>query len=94
MILLCSNTSLCCVGTYPVYFLDEISTGLDSSATYDIVSAFRTMARMRRYTCLFSLLQPAPEVFNLFDRVIIMHEGRIIYQGPREDVLVYFAKLG
>nr|PNR35524.1 hypothetical protein PHYPA_023424 [Physcomitrium patens] len=81
-------------GTYPVYFLDEISTGLDSSATYDIVSAFRTMARMRRYTCLFSLLQPAPEVFNLFDRVIIMHEGRIIYQGPREDVLVYFAKLG
>lgn len=51
-----------------MYFLDEISTGLDSSATYDIVSAFRTMARMRRYTCLFSLLQPAPEVFNLFDR--------------------------
>jgi ABC-type multidrug transport system ATPase subunit len=51
-----------------VYLLDEISTGLDSSATYDIVSAFRTMARIRRYTCLFSLLQPSPEVFNLFDR--------------------------
>lgn len=27
-------------------------------------------------------------------RLIVMHEGRIIYQGPREDVLPYFAKLG
>ncbi|KAG0601370.1 hypothetical protein M758_11G105200 [Ceratodon purpureus] len=81
-------------GTFLVYLLDEISTGLDSSATYDIVSAFRTMARIRRYTCLFSLLQPSPEVFNLFDRIIVMHEGRIIYQGPRDDVLLYFKKLG
>ena len=23
-----------------------------------------------------------------------MHEGRIIYQGPRDDVLLYFKKLG
>lgn len=58
----------CGSGTFLVYLLDEISTGLDSSATYDIVSAFRTFARIRRYTCLFSLLQPSPEVFDLFDR--------------------------
>eukprot|EP00850_Spirogloea_muscicola_P017864 SM000157S02094 [mRNA] locus=s157:259267:270139:- [translate_table: standard] len=81
-------------GTYVVFYFDEISTGLDSSATYDIVSAIRTIARVRQTTCLLSLLQPAPEVFNLFDRLIVLNEGNIIYQGPRDDVLRYFANLG
>lgn len=52
-----------------MFFLDEISTGLDSSATYDIVSAIRTFARVRQSTCLLSLLQPSPEVFELIDRL-------------------------
>ncbi|CAI6006189.1 unnamed protein product [Closterium sp. NIES-65] len=79
---------------FVVMAFDEISTGLDSSATYDIVSAIRTIARVRRTTNAFSLLQPPPEVFNLFDRVIVLSEGSIIYQGPRADVLAYFEGLG
>lgn len=55
---------------YAVYCFDEISTGLDSSATYDIVSALRTIARVRQTTSLFSLLQPPPDVYNLFDRYV------------------------
>ncbi|OAE18414.1 hypothetical protein AXG93_3426s1070 [Marchantia polymorpha subsp. ruderalis] len=82
------------VGTFAVLLLDEISTGLDSSATFDIVSALRTMARVRQITCLLSLLQPSPEVFDMFDRVIVLNEGCIIYQGPKEDVIPYFAELG
>jgi hypothetical protein len=63
-----SDYPWCRAGTFLVYFLDEISTGLDSSAAYDIVSTFRTYARIKQFTCLFSLLQPSPEVFDLFDR--------------------------
>ncbi|CAI5462083.1 unnamed protein product, partial [Closterium sp. Yama58-4] len=81
-------------GMFVVMAFDEISTGLDSSATYDIVSAIRTIARVRHTTNAFSLLQPPPEVFNLFDRVIVLSEGSIIYQGPRADVLAYFEGLG
>ncbi|CAI7915035.1 unnamed protein product, partial [Closterium sp. NIES-54] len=81
-------------GMFVVMAFDEISTGLDSSATYDIVSAIRTIARVRRTTNAFSLLQPPPEVFNLFDRVIVLSEGSIVYQGPRADVLAYFEGLG
>ncbi|CAI5514863.1 unnamed protein product [Closterium sp. Naga37s-1] len=81
-------------GMFVVMAFDEISTGLDSSATYDIVSAIRTIARVRRTTNAFSLLQPPPEVFNLFDRVIVLSEGSIIYQGPQADVLTYFEGLG
>lgn len=45
-------------------------------------------------TALVSLLQPPPETFELFDDVIILGEGRIIYQGPREDVLGFFESMG
>ena len=34
------------------------------------------------------LLQPPPEVFDLFDDVILMDAGQIVYQGPREQVRV------
>lgn len=33
-----------------------------------------------------SLLQPAPEVFNLFDDVCLLSEGRIVFMGPKEEV--------
>ena len=34
-----------------------------------------------RMTTVVALLQPPPEVFEQFDRVILMREGTIIYHG-------------
>ncbi|KAK3241339.1 hypothetical protein CYMTET_48888 [Cymbomonas tetramitiformis] len=82
------------VGSYLIYFCDEISTGLDASATFDIVSTFKIYSEVFRLPMLFSLLQPAPDVFDLFDRVILIDGGKTIYQGPREDILPYFEALG
>lgn len=42
--------------------LDEISTGLDSSTTYQITKILGNFAHMRQATVLLALLQPAPEV--------------------------------
>jgi len=41
-----------------------------------------------------ALLQPSYELFNLFDRVIIMSQGEIAWQGYREDALPFFNQLG
>jgi len=35
-----------------------------------------------------ALLQPAPEVYNLFDDIMLLAEGHIVYYGPKEEVLV------
>ncbi|KAG6497045.1 hypothetical protein ZIOFF_044931 [Zingiber officinale] len=75
-------------------FMDEISTGLDSSTTFQIVKFIRQMVHVLDGTVLISLLQPAPETFELFDDVILLSEGQIIYQGPRENVLEFFGSLG
>uniref|UniRef100_K3X6U2 ABC transporter domain-containing protein n=1 Tax=Globisporangium ultimum (strain ATCC 200006 / CBS 805.95 / DAOM BR144) TaxID=431595 RepID=K3X6U2_GLOUD len=77
-----------------VTLMDEISTGLDSAATYDIVNTQRSIAKNFRKTVVIALLQPSPEVFSLFDDVMIMNKGEVMYHGPREQVVEYFEGLG
>ena len=45
---------------------DEISTGLDSSTTFQIVRSLRDFVQLGSATALIALLQPAPEVFVSF----------------------------
>ncbi|KAL3663569.1 hypothetical protein V7S43_011456 [Phytophthora oleae] len=77
-----------------VLLMDEISTGLDSAATFDIISTQRSLAKTLNKTVVISLLQPSPEVFDLFDNVILLNDGYVMYQGPRSHVLEYFENLG
>ncbi|KAF7152276.1 hypothetical protein RHSIM_Rhsim01G0207000 [Rhododendron simsii] len=82
------------VGPAKAFFMDEISTGLDSSTTFQIVKFMRQMVHIMDVTMVISLLQPAPETFDLFDDVILLSEGQIVYQGPRENVLEFFEYAG
>jgi ABC-type multidrug transport system ATPase subunit len=43
---------------------------------------------------LVSLLQPPPETVALFDDIILVSNGCVIYSGPVEQVEAYFAGLG
>ncbi|XP_072993189.1 ABC transporter G family member 38-like [Typha latifolia] len=82
------------VGPTKVLFMDEISTGLDSSTTFQIVKCLQQIVHLGEATILMSLLQPAPETFELFDDIILLSEGQIVYQGPRENVLDFFENCG
>ncbi|PKA46824.1 Pleiotropic drug resistance protein 12 [Apostasia shenzhenica] len=82
------------VGPTNTLFMDEISTGLDSSTTFQIVKCLQQIVHLGEATILMSLLQPAPETFDLFDDIILLSEGMIVYQGPREFVLDFFESCG
>ncbi|XP_010519283.1 PREDICTED: ABC transporter G family member 39-like [Tarenaya hassleriana] len=82
------------VGPATALFMDEISTGLDSSTTFQICKFMRHLVRFLDVTTVISLLQPAPETFELFDDIILLSEGQIVYQGPRENVLEFFEFMG
>ncbi|VAI89895.1 unnamed protein product [Triticum turgidum subsp. durum] len=82
------------VGPTKVLFMDEISTGLDSSTTFQIVKCLQQIVHLGEATILMSLLQPAPETFELFDDIILLSEGQIVYQGPRDYVLEFFESCG
>ncbi|ETI56189.1 hypothetical protein F443_01230 [Phytophthora nicotianae P1569] len=77
-----------------VLMMDEISTGLDSAATFDIISTQRSLAKTFHKTIVISLLQPSPEVFELFDDVLLLNDGYVMYHGPRSEVQSYFEDMG
>ncbi|CAI8614404.1 unnamed protein product [Vicia faba] len=82
------------VGPNKVLFMDEISTGLDSSTTYQIVNSMKQYVHIMNGTTVISLLQPPPETYDLFDDIILLSDSHIIYQGPREHVLEFFQSFG
>lgn len=82
------------VGPRKTLFMDEISTGLDSSTTFQIVKCLSNFVHEMEATILMALLQPAPETFNLFDDLIVLSEGYMVYQGPRAEVVQFFESLG
>uniref|UniRef100_A0A0D9XTN9 ABC transporter domain-containing protein n=1 Tax=Leersia perrieri TaxID=77586 RepID=A0A0D9XTN9_9ORYZ len=75
-------------------FMDEISTGLDSSSTFEIVKYIGHLVHVMNETVMISLLQPPPETYNLFDDIILLSEGYIVYHGPRENILEFFESSG
>ncbi|KAG2502401.1 hypothetical protein JM18_009739, partial [Phytophthora kernoviae] len=75
-------------------FMDEVTTGLDSAATFDIVCTQRDIAKKLHKTVVMALLQPGPEVFELFDNILLLNDGEVMYHGPREQAVLYFESLG
>ncbi|KAF8408645.1 hypothetical protein HHK36_004709 [Tetracentron sinense] len=82
------------VGPSKALFMDEISTGLDSSTTFQIVKFIMQLVHIMDVTMIVSLLQPAPETFDPFNDIILLSEGQIVYQGPCENILEYFEYMG
>ncbi|KAE9586977.1 putative xenobiotic-transporting ATPase [Lupinus albus] len=82
------------VGPSRALFMDEISTGLDSSTTFQMINSLRQSIHILNGTAVISLLQPAPETYELFDDIILLSDGQIVYQGPRDNVLEFFEFMG
>ncbi|PNT75620.1 ABC transporter G family member 36 isoform X4 [Brachypodium distachyon] len=82
------------VGSARALFMDDISTGLDSSTTFQIINFLRQAIHILSGTAVISLLQPAPETYNLFDDIILLSDGQVVYHGPCKDVLDFFESMG
>ena len=67
-------------------FLDEISTGLDGATTLDIVRSIKSWCRASNGSATISLLQANPDVIALFDQIILMREGCIVFSGTRFEL--------
>jgi len=70
-------------------FLDEPTSGLDSFSAVQLCQVLKKVANAGS-SVLFTIHQPSSEIFNSFDRLILMNKGRVMYQGPVEEVSAYF----
>jgi ABC-2 type transport system ATP-binding protein len=72
------------VGTPPVVFLDEPTTGLDPQARIEVWDAVRALAQGG--TTVLLTTQYLEEAEQLADRIAILHRGRIIVNGTLAEL--------
>lgn len=46
------------------------------------------------HTVISSIHQPRSSIFAMFDDLILLSEGRMLYSGPADQALPYFEQLG
>lgn len=59
-------------------FLDEPTTGLDSSTAYNVINLLKKISGNGR-TIIITIHSPSCDIFNIFDQLILLVEGNIIY---------------
>lgn len=72
--------------------LDEPTSGLDSSTALQVIGLLKNEAR-RGMSILATIHQPSSELFQKLDRVILLADGRLIYNDKSNKVADYFKKL-
>nr|XP_031835364.1 protein white [Nomia melanderi]XP_031835365.1 protein white [Nomia melanderi]XP_031835366.1 protein white [Nomia melanderi] len=77
----------------PIMFCDEPTSGLDSFMAHQVVSVLKTLAA-RGKTIIATLHQPSSELFALFDRTLLMAEGRVAFMGTASQACAFFETLG
>ncbi|CAM2701767.1 unnamed protein product [Rotaria socialis] len=79
-------------------FLDEPTSGLDSVTALDLLRTFHALAhgksQEKAVTIVCSIHQPQAKIFNLFDSLILLKGGGIIYQGPRKQAMEVYRIAG
>lgn len=64
-----------------ILFLDEPTSGLDSTTALSLVHTLRMLCD-RGMTIICCIHQPRENIFNLFDKLLLLVEGRTSFFGP------------
>jgi ABC-type multidrug transport system ATPase subunit len=71
-----------------IIFLDEPTSGLDSTSARQVLELLEKVAKLRgsKSIVLFTVHQPSSQVFGTFDRLLLLHRGRLMYQGIGREI--------
>lgn len=77
-----------------IYCWDNSTRGLDANTALGYIKACRTLSDVANKVNVVSLYQAGNGIYDQFDKVTVIAEGRVIYYGPRSEARGYFENLG
>ncbi|KAK9471520.1 uncharacterized protein V1510DRAFT_426777 [Dipodascopsis tothii] len=77
-----------------ILLLDEPTSGLDSFNAFNVVECLISLARNYKRTIIFTIHQPRSNIVSLFDQLLLLAQGRVVYSGAFEKCQSYFSSIG
>ncbi|CEF66619.1 ATP-binding cassette sub-family G member 2 [Strongyloides ratti] len=78
----------------PLLFCDEPTSGLDSFLAQQVVQVLKKLASKNRMTIVVTIHQPSSQVFEMFDKILFMAEGRVGYFGTISGGINFWKNIG
>ena len=75
-------------------FLDEPTSGLDSTTALSVCSALKALAESGACTVICTIHQPQQKIFELFDSLVLLKQGKIVYLGSSAKSIVFLDSVG
>ncbi|KJE94122.1 ABC transporter [Capsaspora owczarzaki ATCC 30864] len=75
-------------------FLDEFTTGLDSKTALTLMETLQELARNGNRAIVFTIHQPRSNITKLFDKLLLLADGRQIFYGNAPEALPFFEGCG
>mmetsp|Transcript_12455 Transcript_12455/g.13425 ORF Transcript_12455/g.13425 Transcript_12455/m.13425 type:complete len:680 (-) Transcript_12455:131-2170(-) len=76
-----------------VLFLDEPTSGLDAFQSQAVMESLKNLADNGRLV-ITVIHQPRSSIYEMFDKLLILSEGRTMYTGGATEAVDYFGSLG
>jgi ABC-type multidrug transport system ATPase subunit len=73
---------------------DNSTRGLDASTALQYAKSLRILTNIFRTTMFVTLYQAGEGIYEQFDKVCLINEGRQVYFGPASEARQYFIDLG
>lgn len=73
---------------------DGCTSGLDSVTALNFVRALCRTTQAQHIITVVTMHQASQTIFDSFDKIMLLHEGRELYFGRTDGILLYFAGLG
>ncbi|GBE83477.1 pleiotropic drug resistance ABC transporter [Sparassis latifolia] len=73
---------------------DNSTRGLDASTALEFVQALRLATDIVRLSTIVSIYQAGESLYNHFDKVCVIYEGKMAYFGPADRARQYFIDMG
>ncbi|EIW68541.1 hypothetical protein TREMEDRAFT_31917, partial [Tremella mesenterica DSM 1558] len=77
-----------------ILFLDEPTSGLDSYNAYNVIESLKTLAKTYNRTVIFTIHQPQSNIVALFDRLLLLAKGHVVYSGESKRAQQHFEGIG
>jgi ABC-type multidrug transport system ATPase subunit len=65
-----------------VLLLDEPTSGLDSTTALSLIQTLRELATTGGHAIVVIIHQPRTTIYNLFDHLLLLSKGQVVYNGP------------